>query len=58
LAFFDDVHWTIVILLVVTGLITDPMIRAFGRLRYRVAWWIRISGSHASDWLKARTRRR
>jgi len=47
-----------VILLVATGLVTDPIIRAFGRFRYRVAWWIRVSGSHVSDWLKARTRRR
>jgi hypothetical protein len=58
LAFFDGVHWAIVVLLVATGLVTDPIARAFGRFRYRVAWWLRITGAHASDWLKARMRRR
>jgi hypothetical protein len=53
----DRIHWAIVVLVVAIGLVTDPVLRSLGRLRYRAAWWWRIAGLHLNDWMKARTRR-
>jgi hypothetical protein len=50
----DGIHWVVVVFVVAIGLVTDPVLRSIGRLRYRAAWWFRIAGLHLSDWVKAR----